>query len=245
MATTPIQTPLMNPTGTIGSGFFNTPGLGTGGPGNMNFGNAMNANPAGTAPPKATPAVTANPGGSPSGGPTATTSPTGTVTSEGTTTASANPYGLSQSQNNWMQKYLQETYGGGMGALIYQYLQSNGGYNGAVAQQSIDSQVNAMGQQTQLGANNLASMLGASGVSASSSGYGATLGNYENQAVAQQNALTSQEYYNMWNQSQQNQENMIQFAATGTGKTLANKPNWMDYLNEGLGVLDSMATVAA
>src|SRR5271165_5262451 len=146
MATTPL--PNMNPTGTIGSGTFNTgtgfgaAGTGTGGPGNFNFGNTMNPNPPSSSGsglgtfPHATPqASTSNPGNM--GG-----SPT-TVTSEGSTTASANPYGLSGSQMNWMEKYLQETFSGGMGAMVYQYLMSNGGYNSGITQQAVDATTNA------------------------------------------------------------------------------------------------------
>jgi len=238
MATMPL--PMNNPTGATGSGNFNGAGTfststgfqmpGTGGSGNMNFGNTMNPNPStpttGTAP-KARAGVTQNPGSSTS---------TGTVTSEGSTTPSQNPYGMSQSQQNWMEKYLQETYGGGMGAMVYQYLMSNGGYNSAITQQAVDSTVNSSQQQIQLGANNLASMMGSSGVSSASSGYGSTLGQYENQAQASLNQITSQDYMSMWQQSQQNELNAMEFAANGTATTLANKPNWMDYLNEGLGV---------
>jgi hypothetical protein len=218
--------PMLNPTGVTGAGNFNGASFntssgfsvpGTGGAGNMGYGNSAN------------PYSSLNPGGG-----------TGnvTVTSEGATTSSGNPYGLAQSQAKWMEKYLQETYGGGMGALIYQYLMSNGGYNSALTQQSTDAQINAMGQQTQLGANNLASELGAAGVAGSSSGYTGAMTNYENEATKQQNAITAQEYYNMWNESQNREANMMQFAAGGTAKTLANKSNWMDYVNEfaGLGM---------
>jgi hypothetical protein len=261
MATTPI--PNMNPTGVIGSGAGNVmPGqtgtgfsafTGTGGAGNYGFGNSMNPQAvygSGTAAPgvtpqaqtaqpmtAATPAVSSmNPGG--------TSQPTGTVTSENSTTPTANPYGQSQSQQNWTEKYLQETYGGGMGSLIYQYLMSGGGYNSAVTQQAVDAQTQAMQQQTQLGANNLKGQLGAMGVSGSSSEMAGALTNYENQALTQQNAITAQEYYNMWNQSNQLEANMMQFAAQGTGTTLANKSNWMDWLSMGEGMATSGAEMA-
>ena len=237
--------PNMNPTGLVGAGYGNTGAptgltpLGTGGPGNMGFGNATNpvAPQSSSTNPFMANAMTTQPYGQ-VGTPTTTQNPgvTGTSTSPGNVTNPTNPYGTNNpGQGQWTQKYLEETYGGGMGQLIYQYLMSGGGYNSAITQQSVDAQVNAMGQQTQLGANNLASMLGASGVSAGSSGYGQTLGAYENQALTQQNAITAQEYYNMWNQAQQNELNMMEFAATGTAKTLANKPNWMDYLGLGIG----------
>jgi hypothetical protein len=249
MATMPI--PNMNPTGAVGAGNFNgaafpapagvTAMPGTGGPGTVNFGNTMNTMPqtSGVSGGAALPIAKS------AGGPTVGQNPgmpagTGTVTSEGSTTPSQNPYGLSGSQMNWMEKYLQETYGGGMGALVYQYLMSNGGYNSSVTQQSIDAQINSMGQQTQQGANSLAGMMGQAGVSSASSGYGQSLAQYFNQATAQENSITAQEYYNMWNQSQQNELQMMEFAAQGTGTTLANKPNAMDYLSAGLGAAGSL-----
>lgn len=228
----PMPMPIMNPTGVYGSGNFNggfTTSSGTGGPGNYGFGNM---NPAPIARSSVNPMSSQNPGGG---------SQWGTVTSEGSTTASQNPYGQSQSQQNWTEKYLQETYGGGMGSLIYQYLMSNGGYNSALTQQSVDSQINAMQQQTQLGQNNLISSLGAMGVSAGSSGLPEAVQQYQNQALQQQNAITAQEYYNMWQQSQQNELNMMEFAAEGVGKMKANKSNWMDYLGAGLGVAQTVA----
>ena len=247
MATTPI--PNMNPTGVIGSGYGNQPMAGqagtgfsgTGGPGTMGFGNSMNANP--TVPGQSG-NTAANPfiaqasqqGGNPQ-------QPTLSKNGSGVNSAN-NAYGQTSSQQYWTQDYLEKTFGGGMGSLIYQYLMSNGGYNSAVTGQAVAGQTNAMQQQTQLGANNLESSLSAMGVSGSSSEMGSALTGYENQATTQQNAITSQEYYNMWNQSQQNEANMMQFAATGTAKTLANKPNWEDYLSQGLGLIGSLATGA-
>jgi hypothetical protein len=245
MATMPMPNLMINPTGVTGSGNFNGAGLfstssgfqtpATGGPGTMNFGNTMNPMPqtSGVSGGTATPAaVSQNPGGTSSG--RSTNDPfTGTVTSEGATTASANPFGLSQGQANWMEKYLQETYGGGMGALIYQYLQSNGGYNSAITGQTVGATTNAMQNQTQAGANSLISSLGSMGVSGASSEMGGALQSYENTATATQNQITAQDYYNMWAESQQNELNMMQFAATGTAKTLANKANWLDWITGG------------
>lgn len=262
MATTPV--PNLNVTGVIGSGAGNVmPGQnstgfsafgGTGGAGTMGFGNASNPNP--TQPSNTNPFnvggvrpmdSSMNPGGGPAlpgmpGGGAGKDSYSGYVTSEGSTTAAANPYGLSQSQMNWMQKYLQETYGGGMGALVMQYLGSNGGYNSTLTGQAVAAQTNAMEQQRSTGANDLSSRLGAMGVSGSSSEMSGALQSYENTATTQENAITAQEYYNMWNASQEREANMMEFAATGTGKTLANKPTGLDYLNEGLGLLSSAGT---
>lgn len=244
--------PQNNPTGTVGAGNFNgaamfnpgsgfgapasAPGTGTGGPGNMNFGNSTNPMPQ----------TSGTSGGS--SAPTHGTSSTGAsdpfsgyVTSEGSTTASANPYGISQSQANWMENYLQKTYGGGMGALVYQYLMSNGGYNSQLTGQAVGATTNAMQGQIQSGANNLTSSLSSMGVTGGSSSMGDALSTYQNQAVSSENAVTSNMYMNMWSQAQSNELNALEFAATGTGKTLANKPNWMDYVSEGAGIIGSVA----
>lgn len=249
MATTPI--PNMNPTGVIGSGSGNTmagqtatgfssfsaPGTGTGGAGTMGFGNSTNPNPTQAA---ANPfiqqasAQTAAPQGSPQ---------QPTVTKGSTAVNSVNnPYGQNSGQQYWTQDYLEKTYGGGMGSLIYQYLNSNAGFNSGVTQEAINGQTNAMQMQTQLGANNLESSLSAMGVSGSSSEMGSALQGYENQATTQQNAIDSQEYYNMWNSSQDREANMMQFAADGTGKTLANKTSWEDVLGTVFGGASAAGT---
>lgn len=243
MATNPI--PQMNPTGVTGAGYGNT---GTGGPGNMGFGNSANPSPPmvslGTNPFMGGPTMapramtsTMTPGGAP----TATASPTdpysGYTTSEHSTTAAPNAFGQSQSQMNWTEKYLQETYGGGMGSLIFQYLMSGGGYNAPLTQQAVGAQTQAMQQQIGQGASDLQGRLAAMGVSGSSSEMGQSLTDYANQAATQENAITAQEYYNMWNAAQNREANMIQFGATGTAKTLANKPNWMDYASMGMSLI--------
>jgi hypothetical protein len=212
----------------------------------MGFGNAANPNPSMGVPganpfiqgPTARPAANKVDPINPVGG-------GGFVTSEGSTTPTANPWGQSQSQQNWTEKYLQETYGGGMGSLVYQYLMSNGGMNTPATQQMIGAQTNAMQQQTQLGVNSAVSTLGAMGISGSSPGLQDTVAGIENQAIAKENALSAEEFYNMWNASQNREMGMIQFAAEGTGKTLANKMNWMDYLNEGLNVAADVVTLGA
>jgi hypothetical protein len=260
--------PNMNPTGVIGSGSGNTmagqtstpfsafmpTGTGTGGSGNMNMGNAANPNatpssgnpytPAGT-PSGASPVTGATPQspttsmnpGQPAPQPGA---PAGTVTGEnGQTSTSNNNFNQTQTQQNRTLGELQTYYGEGMGSLIYQYLQSNGGYNSSITQQAVDSQTNAMQQQTQLGANNLQSMLGAEGISGT--GLTDSLTNYENQAVTQENAITSQEYYNMWNASQDRELAVLNQAGQTNATGTANQPNWMDYLDIGLETAGAVA----
>jgi hypothetical protein len=243
----------MNPTGVIGSGSGNVmPGQastpfssfmpGTGGAGNMNFGNAANPNPAMTSgnpaqPTGATPVM--NPG-QPAQGPAQ--GPTTVTGQNNQTTNTPNTFNQTQRQGDRTLGELQTYYGEGMGSLIYQYLQSGGGYNSAITQQAVDSQVNAMGQQIGLGANDLTSRLGAMGVTGS--GLTDSLTNYENQAVTQENAITSQEFYNMWNQSQAREASMLSETANVNATGTANQSNWMDYLAYSLQLVGDVAGVA-
>ena len=114
MATTPI--PNMNPTGVIGSGYWNQPmagqgstafSTGTGGPGTMGFGNSMNANP--TVPGQSG-NTAANPfiaqasqqGGNPQ-------QPTLSKNGSGVNSAN-NAYGQTSSQQYWTQDYLEKSF---------------------------------------------------------------------------------------------------------------------------------------
>jgi hypothetical protein len=251
MATTPL--PMNNNTGVMGAGNFNggasfsTSGgftaPGTGGPGNMGYGNGMNANatfsgtataaPATAAP---APASTAQPQQASPGGSTVGSFVQPYADAGGMAVSSANnPYGMTEGQQYWQLKYLSDAYGP-MGAMIYQYLNSNGGYNSQVTQQAVDATTNAMGRQTQLGANALTSSLASQGVTGASSGMQDALQAYQNQATTQENQITAQDYYQMWNASQDREAQMMQFAAQGVGTEKANKPTGLDYLNEGLGI---------
>lgn len=240
--------PNLNPTGVIGSGSGNvmpgqagTPfssfmpsGTGTGGSGTMNFGNSANPNPAMTSgnPYMAAPATPVmNPGTATPGTPGA---PTSTVTGQnGQTSTSTNAFNQTGRQQDRTLGELQTYYGEGMGSLIYQYLQSGGGYNSAITQQAVDAQTNAAEKQITLGANDLTSRLGVMGITGS--GLTDSLTNYENTAVTQENAIASQEYYNMWNESQNRELAVLGSAATTNATGTANESNWMDYLGNVLG----------
>jgi hypothetical protein len=192
----------------------------------MNFGN-MN-------PMAQTSGSSTNPFAPGGGGVIGSNAPT-TVTGENNQqTPTTNTFGQTQEQGNRTINELQNYYGEGVGSLLFQYLQSGAGYNGALTQQAVDAQTNAMQQQIQLGANNLTSSLASQGINGT--GETGALTNYYNQATTQENAITSQEYYNMWNESQNREESMLgqvaQVNATGT----ANQSNWMDDISSILGM---------
>jgi hypothetical protein len=242
--------PQLNPTGATGAGSFNTgggmfstsqgfgspqaqPGTGTGGPGNMGFGN-MNPNPA-------TSSVTPNSYVTSSIGANSGTQPGSNLPSsaKGSSAVSTinNPYGQTGSQQWWTQDYLEKTFGGGMGSMIYQYLMSNGGFNSQITQQAVDATTNSMTQQSTQGANDITARLSAMGVSGGSSEMTLPLEQYQQGVTASENAITANDYMQMWQQSQQNELNAMEFAATGTGKYLANKPTAMDYVSQGLSLV--------
>jgi flagellar motor switch protein FliM len=100
-----------------------------------------------------------------------------------------------------------------------------------------------MQQQIQLGANSLESMLGAQGVSGASTENTQSLTNYENQATTQENAIAAQEYYNMWNDSQNREVSVLEGAAHDTATAEANKPDWMDYVTTGLEIAGAVAVL--
>jgi hypothetical protein len=165
----------------------------------------------------------------------------GTVTGQNNqTTPTNNVFDQTQRQDNRTLGELQTYYGEGMGSLIYQYLQSGAGYNSAITQQSVDAQTNAMQQQIQLGANNLTSALGTMGISGS--GLESSLSNYEVGAAQQENAITAQEYYNMWNQSQQREFGMLQDVANVNATGTANQGSWVDDLAGSLEIAGSFLT---
>lgn len=249
MAAGAMPIPNMNPTGVIGSGSGNVmPGStgtpfstfmpgGTGGAGNMGFGNTANPNPA---TPSGNPymAHAAGGGANPTSTPSATPA---SATPAGLAPVGASPAGAkTMTPQGATVEELQNTYGSGMGQLIYQYLQSNGGYNSQATQLAVDGQINGMGQQVQLGADNLTSMLGASGVSAGSSEFSGVLTNYENAATTQENAITSQEYYNMWNDSQNREVSVLENTSNNVATEKANENNWMDDLSTALGIGSSV-----
>jgi hypothetical protein len=154
------------------------------------------------------------------------------------TTTNPNPTALSSTGQLGIQ--LGNLYGTGIGSLIQQYLNSNGGFNSGLTQQAVAGQANAAQYQTQMGADNLTSMLASMGITGGSSSLPQSLSSYFSQATTGENAISSQEYYNMWNQSQQNEYGMLsQVGQVGaTGK--ANELNWMDYASFALGLVGAI-----
>src|SRR5215472_10760510 len=79
--------------------------------------------------------------------------------------------GYSMAGNNWQSftNELGKIYGKGIGSALYGFLDTGGGYNSALTQQSVDAQVAAMQHQANLGYGNRASTMGGAGISPNSS----------------------------------------------------------------------------
>ena len=216
--------PTINPTGTNflpkpgastggSTGAFQFPFGGTGGPGNFGFGNATNPNPPGTGP--TTPVMNPSPTGP---------LPVGVPGSgvEQLPTSTANELG--------------KIFGKGLGSLYQSLIQSQGGYNSGLTQQSVDAQIQAMQEQIQRGWGQTATQLGETGISPDSSVYALTAGDYFSNVTAQENAITAAEYFNMWNQSQNREFGLVQDLIKPGSEYQANKPGILGQVGQWLGL---------
>jgi hypothetical protein len=201
----------INPTGDNGWGAH--PQGPTGGPGNYNYGTSANPNPTG-------PTTSMNPAGSP---------------------APNNPFGLPQAPGGgYTGEYkkfgdeLGKIYGRGVGAEVGSFLNTGAGYNGPLTQQSIDAEIQAMQHQAQTGAGNIESNLGASGVSPNSSTAALEMGDYWSNVTAQENAITAQEYFTMWNDSMNRETSILGNIMDPAAQHKASQPGLMDFLNMGV-----------
>jgi hypothetical protein len=175
----------------------------SGGPGNMNFGNTQN--PAPPMPPE---------GVNPYGGGTSTTGVapvTGSSSTFPTPAAPvANPTGSPAAGTPVTPKQLAPTITSGLAGPVSGFLNSEGGYNAGVTQQNVDAQIAAMQHDIQLGEGNLQTNLAEAGISPNSSVSALETSNYESNAVTQENSLVAQDYFNMWNASQNREASMLE-----------------------------------
>jgi hypothetical protein len=251
MATNPVLS--TNPTGVMGgfqNGIFPGSSVGTGGPGNFGYGSGnmpaqQPSSPGSIVQPQQT-GTTMNPyavqasGPNPNAGtPSQPVGSTGgnTVTDPNNqTTQTNNLYGQTQQQQNRTVGELENYYGEGVGSLLDQYLQSGAGYNSALTQQSVDAETNAMQQQAALGSSTLNSQLGAQGISGNSSVSALANSQYQQGVTAQENNIAAQQYYQMWNQSQEREYGMLGQVANVNATGTANQGNWMSDLGSIIGL---------
>jgi hypothetical protein len=131
---------------------------------------------------------------------------------------------------------LQKYYGEGMGSLIYQYLQSGGGYNSALADQTVKATNDAMLHNIEIGMGNLTSTLGASGISPNSSVSALETSNYESNAMTQMNAIDAQIYNQMYESGQNRELSMLMQTGDVNAKGTANQPTFWSTLSNILGI---------
>jgi|SRR5579864_635227 len=197
----------------------------TGSPGSYNFGNAQNPNPPmmPNQPFAGLPTTSMNPG-----------SPAGQT---------PNQFNLTGRQDQRSLSELQKYYGEGIGSMIYQYLQSGGGFNSALTEQAVSAQVADMQQNIQRGLGNLDTQMGETGINPNSSAWALETGDYQTQAVKDENAITAQEFYNMWNDSQNRELSLLKDTANVNATGTANQGGFMDFLSSGLGLFNSGAGI--
>jgi len=242
MSTMPM-TPNMNPTGAIGTGGITPP---TGGAGSYNFGNSMNPFLS-SAPNTANPFLTSTPGQGPlapqarqfdasapaanqpvmNPGSSGTASPQFTTGNPGNTPAQSDEFG-------WA---LGQTFGTGTGSVIEQFLQSGGGYNLPLTQQTVSAQEAAMQQAIQRGWGNISANEAETGVGPNSSTQALTEGDYFSNAVTQENAIIAQEFQNMWTTSMGNEVSILGDILNPTATNKAGRDSsWMSDLSSFVGM---------
>jgi hypothetical protein len=150
--------------------------------------------------------------------------------------------GTPQNYSKDLLSKLNDTFGSGMGALINDFLtKSQGGYNSALTQQSVDAQIANMQHQEQVGYGKLQTELGQQGISPESSVAALESSNFQAQATAQENAITAQEFYNMWNQSQQREFGLLGEVAGATHQHQGNAGDWANQFSAVAGGISSLA----
>jgi hypothetical protein len=215
----------VNPTGVNGGGGTTTPvahqyGPPTGSPGNYGYGGSANPNPTGA------PAPTMNPTGGPGAPPV-----TGPVGNQG---------------GNQSTNQLNSPLGSGLGPQVEAFLQSNGGYNSALTQQAVQAQTQEMQLQANTNYGNLESNLGASGVSPNSSAAALESSNFWSQTTAAENAMTAQEFFNMWQSSMGNEVSVLESAEGPAAQRQAMQYSTpMDDISQGLSIAGSVAGAIA
>jgi hypothetical protein len=117
--------------------------------------------------------------------------------------------GLSSSDASRVLGENQNYLGQGMGALVTNYLQTGAGYNGPLAQQTINATDTAMQQQINQQYGALQTSLASAGLSPNSSASALAQSQFLSNASAQENEVAAQQYTQMYSQSQQDYLSML------------------------------------
>lgn len=139
-----------------------------------------------------------------SSGPTSSNFGMPTVSANPGQSGPMNATGLTGSNASRLLGENQNYLGQGVGAMVTNYLNSGAGYNGPLAQQTINATDQAMQQQINLQYGDLQTNLGNAGLSPNSSASALASSNFMSNASAQENQVAAQQYTQMYAQSQQN-----------------------------------------
>jgi len=109
------------------------------------------------------------------------------------------------------------------------FMASGAGYNSAITQQAVSAQTAEMQLQANQNYGNLQSGLGAAGINPNSSAAALENSNFWSQTNTAENAMTAQEYFNMWQTSMQDETQLM-------SQKMADTPNALDWAGLGIDV---------
>jgi hypothetical protein len=151
--------------------------------------------------------VSTNPGGGGLG--TTLGGPVTLKDNNGNPLTTGNLFGQNPGQENWLLNEMQHQFGSGVGSMLFQFLQSGGGYNLPLAQQDVNATNAAMMNNINLGYGSLGSTLAGQGISPNSSASALEVGNFMSSALTNMNAIDASVYEDMWNQSMNRETQML------------------------------------
>ena len=101
-----------------------------------------------------------------------------------------------------------------------------------------------MNQEANFQYGNLESNMGAAGISPNSSAAALESSNFWSQTVAAENAITAQEYFNMWNESMNRETGILGDIMGDASKYKSSQPSLLGYLSSGAQSGADMAMMA-
>jgi len=207
----------VNPTGTNGNGGITAanPAMPAGG-----FTGAPSS-PTSFTPPTGSPG---NYGYGTSGNP----NPTGTGPTVSMDPGGGTPPGTATVGNNAFA----HTFGSGIAPVLAGEVNSQGGYNSALTQQDVQAQTAEMQLQANQNYGNLESGLGAAGINPNSSAAALENSNFWSQTTAAENSMAAQEYFSMWNDSQNRETSLLQSELPGLSGNRGGALQWFNAFSD-------------
>ncbi len=152
-----------------------------------------------------------------------------------TNTGATNPTGNDQRTQDRLKAENEKYFGEGVGNTLTNYLDTGAGYNGPLAQQTIDATNNAMQQQINQQYGGLQTSLANAGLSPNSSASALASSQFLSNASAQENAIAAQQYTQMYSQSQQNYLSALEMVAGVNNQGTLNEKTAMGQIGAFLG----------